>query len=69
MSLIGFHKFLIVTAIVFCAGYAGWEARAFFSGAGGTASLILALVFALLAAGLVYYLFQLSRILGRETTR
>lgn len=67
MSLIGFHRLLIATAVVFCAGYAGWEARIFFSGNGGTGSLVLAIVFALIAAGFVYYLIHLSRILGRET--
>jgi len=69
VSLISFHKLLIATAIVFCAGYAGWEARVFITGNGGTWSLVLAILFALIAAGFVYYLIHLSRILGRETPR
>ncbi len=69
VSLISFHKLLIATAIVFCAGYAGWEARVFISGNGGTWSLVLAILFGLVAAGFVYYLIHLSRILGRETSR
>jgi hypothetical protein len=69
VSLVSFHKLLIATAIVFCAGYAGWEARAFFAGTGGIASLVLAIVFAFLAGGLVFYLVHLSRILGQESSR
>jgi len=69
VSLISFHKFLIAIAIVFCAGYAGWEARVFISGNGGTGSLVLAIFFGLMAAGFIYYLIHLSRILGRETPR
>ncbi len=66
MSLIGFHKVLIATAILFCAGYAGWEARIYLTG-GRTLDAVLAVVFALLAGGLVFYLAHLNRILGRET--
>ena len=63
MSLISFHKLLIATAIVFCAGYAGWEARVFISGSGGPGSLVLSILFGILAAGFVYYLIHLQRIL------
>ena len=67
MSLIGFHRLLIATAIVFCAGYAGWEARAFVRGSGGVGSLLLAVVFGLISVGFIFYLIHLSRILGRES--
>ena len=67
MSLISFHRLLIATAIVFCAGYAGWEARVFITGNGGTLSLVLAILFGLMAVGFIYYLVHLSRILGRES--
>ncbi len=65
MSLIAFHRFLIVTAIVFCFGFALWE----FSGAGtggGFAAALLGSVFTLLGLGLVVYLRRLARFLGYE---
>ncbi len=62
--MIPFHRLLISTAIVFCAGFAGWAAcRWRESGEGGT--LALALVFAVAAAALTYYLRNLKRFLGR----
>jgi hypothetical protein len=62
MSLVSFHRFLITAAILFCLGFAGWEARAYASG-GGTQPLIWAIVFLLLGAGLVVYLARLASIL------
>jgi hypothetical protein len=62
MSLISFHRFLIAIAIVFCAGYAFWELRAFFQH-GSVRALLLALIFAAAAAALGYYLRHLSRFL------
>ena len=64
MSLISFHRFLIVTAIVFCFGFALWE----FSGAGsgGFAAALLGSVFTLLGLGLTVYLRRLARFLGYE---
>ena len=32
MSLLPFHRLLIVVAIIFCAGFAAWELRAFLEG-------------------------------------
>lgn len=62
MSLIGFHRFLISTAILFCAGFAAWEFRAFTTdGTAGT--LALGLGSALAAAAFAYYLINLERIL------
>lgn len=65
MSLIHFHRFLIVCGILFCLGYAGWEVNAFLTTA-STGSLLLAIAFALLAALLGVYLWQLNRWLGYE---
>ncbi|MCG8469209.1 MAG: hypothetical protein MJB57_13550 [Gemmatimonadetes bacterium] len=68
MSVIGFHRFLISTAIVFCAVFAAWEFRAFTSG-GSFGALALGIGFAVAAAGLAYYLAHLTRFLGpREAT-
>lgn len=63
MSLLGFHRFLIVTAIAFCFGYGIWE----FSVAverGGLSAYILGAIFTVLGVGLVVYLRNLGRILG-----
>lgn len=63
MSLISFHRFLIVTAIAFCAGFAAWEVRAYLRFDAGTAALLLAVTFGVLAAGLTVYLVRLRSIL------
>ncbi len=65
MSLIHFHRFLIGTGIVFCAGYAAWEFNAAATG-GGAAAFALGAIFAVLAVGLIVYLRNLRRILGYE---
>ncbi len=65
MSLIGFHRFLIVTAILFCLGFAGWELWAWTT-TRSTATLVLAIVFIVLGIGLGAYLRRLGRILGYE---
>ena len=62
--MIAFHRFLIGTAIVFCAVFAVWSIVAFRS-SGGALPLVLGAVFALAAAGLSYYLKNLRRFLGR----
>ena len=66
MSLIAFHRALILTAILFCLGYAWWELSAYLDGAAGTGAVALAAVFALLAIGLTGYLVRLSSILKLE---
>lgn len=65
MSLIGFHRVLISTAILFCLGFAGLTGASYFR-EGGTGSLVLAVAF--VAAGLLLatYLRYLNRVLGRE---
>lgn len=65
MGIIGFHRFLISAAILFCLGYAGWEFTAYSNDA-GTGALAIALVFLALAAGLGVYLANLNRILHRK---
>ena len=65
MGIIGFHRFLISAAILFCMGYAGWEFAAYSDG-GGTGALMVALLFAAFALGLGVYLANLDRILHRN---
>jgi hypothetical protein len=62
MSLIGFHRFLIAAAIVFCAGYALWELLRVADG-GGLRSVALVVAFSAAALGFGYYLRHLGRIL------
>lgn len=60
--MIFFHRFLIGTAILFCAGFAWWSLEA--SRTSGSLLLkALALAFALGAVALVYYLKNLNRFL------
>lgn len=65
MSLIGFHRLLIATAIVFCGGFALWQFRAF-AADGAPVTLLIGIAFVVAAAGLVYYLRNLPRFLGRS---
>lgn len=62
MTLIGFHRLLITAAILFCGGFAAWEFARYADGAGGS-TLALGVTFAVLTAGLVYYLVNLRRFL------
>ncbi|MFQ5703846.1 MAG: hypothetical protein ACE5HT_07475 [Gemmatimonadales bacterium] len=62
--MIGFHRLLIATAILFCGGFAAWSFIAFKAN-GGTLSLVLGVSFAGAAAALSYYLAHLKRFLGR----
>jgi len=68
MSLIGFHRFLIVTAIVFCLGFGVWEFSSVESG-GGLRAVALGSIFTLLGIGLGAYLRRLARFLGYEDDR
>ena len=65
MSLVAFHRFLISAGILFCAGFAAWETRAFMEN-GGALSIVLAITFAVLGIGLVLYLLRLNRFLGYD---
>ncbi|MBI1966777.1 MAG: hypothetical protein HYS40_02200 [Gemmatimonadetes bacterium] len=62
--MIPFHRLLIATAIVFCAGFALWAFGRYlaFKSLG---MLALTLAFALFATALAYYLRHLKRFLGR----
>lgn len=62
MSLIGFHRILIASAIVFCAGFAAWEFVAY-SRDGGTGTLLIGVAFAAGAVLLGVYLAHLKRVL------
>jgi hypothetical protein len=62
--MIAFHRLLIGTAIVFCAGFAAWALLAFRSN-GGALLLALGLGFGLATVALSYYLKNLRRFLGR----
>ena len=63
MSLIAFHRVLILTAIAFCLAFAGWELRAYQSADAGGGAVITAAVFAFLALVLTGYLARLRSIL------
>lgn len=65
MSLIGFHRVLIATAIVFCLGFSGLTGASFLRD-GGSGSLVLALGFAAAGLLLATYLRHLNRVLGRD---
>jgi len=62
MSIIGFHRFLISTAILFCGGFAIWEFLNF-STTGSTLTFLLGVFFSLAAGALGYYLANLTRFL------
>jgi hypothetical protein len=62
--MIFFHRFLITTAILFSIGFAAW-AFVQFRDSGGTGQLVLAIVFAVIAVGLIVYLKNLKRFLHR----
>ena len=62
--MIAFHRFLIGTAIIFCAVFALWAIVAYRAD-GGTVPLVLGIAFALGGAGLGYYLKNIRRFLGR----
>jgi hypothetical protein len=62
--MIPFHRLLIATAILFCAGFAVWAAWSYRQ-SGDAVTLIVALGSAVAAAALTYYLRHLQRFLGR----
>lgn len=63
--MIIFHRFLIGTAILFCAFFACWAFVAFRE-AGGNGTLVLSVAFAVATILLSYYLKNLNRFLGRR---
>jgi hypothetical protein len=62
--MIPFHRFLIGTAIVFCAVFALWSHRMYLV-SGGTIFRVLAAGFGAATVALCYYLMNLRRFLGR----
>jgi hypothetical protein len=62
--MIAFHRFLIGTAILFCAGFSLWALLAF-RASGGAMALVLGIIFAVCTVALGYYLKNLRRFLGR----
>ena len=62
--MIIFHRFLIGTAILFCAGFAVWvflDSRT----SGSAGAMVLSVTFAVAAVALSYYLKNLKRFLHR----
>jgi len=55
--MIPFHRLLIATGVLFCAGFAAWSVW--------RGALPLGVGFAVLAVGLGYYLTHLKRFIGR----
>lgn len=66
MSLIGFHRFLIAAAIVFCFGFAVWELMTWWVGR-APGALLLGGTFVVLGGLLSFYLSRLRRFLGIGT--
>jgi hypothetical protein len=62
--MIAFHRFLIGTAILFCAGFSVWALAAFRAN-GGAVPLVLGVTFGIGTLALSYYLKNLRRFLGR----
>jgi hypothetical protein len=63
MNLVTFHRVLIATAILFCAGYGVWEIVGYTRGT-GTAHLLIGLAALAAAALLLFYLRRLRRFLN-----
>lgn len=61
--MIIFHRFLIVTAILFCAGFSAWTIAGWRAGESGRGTLALGVAFALAAIALAVYLRNLKRFL------
>ena len=68
MSIVGFHRVLIATAILFCGVFGVWEALAF-ARRGGWVDLALAAAFGVAGCGLGFYLAHLNRFLDRTPSR
>jgi hypothetical protein len=62
--MIPFHRLLISTAVLFCAGFALWAGWSYRESGDGV-TLVMAVGSAAAAAALSYYLRHLKRFLGR----
>ena len=65
MSLIGFHRVLIGTGILFCFGFAAWELVLWWV-TRGAGALVMGILFLVLGGGLSWYLANLKRFVGYE---
>ena len=63
MSLLPFHRLLIVTAIAFCLGFALWL---LVHDQPDTLEVVLAVAFVAAGGGLAYYLLRLRHFLGLD---
>ena len=63
--MINFHRLLITTAIIFCAGFSYWGLREYRE-THTTWSLASTVAFAIFAVGLAVYLAFLKRFLGTK---
>lgn len=68
MTLVGFHRVLISTGILFCAGFALWMYLAY-SRTGSLGALVVSSLFVVAAVALGFYLRHLNRILGISAER
>lgn len=62
--MVNFHRLLIGTAIVFCAGFALWGWREY-QAAHTSWALASSIAFAVFAVALAVYLYNLKRFLGQ----
>lgn len=62
LSLIWFHRFLIVCGTIFCASFAAYQFKIYVD-QGGAGKLVLSVVFMILAVALFWYLRNLRRFL------
>jgi hypothetical protein len=69
MSLIDFHRVLILAAIAFCFGFAGWELNEYMRAGGGSGAIAVAAVFTVLGVALAVYLVRLRSILRLRDPR
>lgn len=65
LSLVKFHRLVTTALTLGLAALAGWRAEAFLAGRGWT-DLLVAVLAAAAAAGLLLYLARLNRVLHRE---
>ncbi len=68
LNLIWFHRVLIGCAVIFCGSFGAYEFLRY-RDVGGGAKLVLALVFAVLAVALFWYLRNLDRFLNLPNRR
>lgn len=65
MSLIAFHRVLITAGILFAGSFSAWQIRRFLED-GAALHVLLAAGFGAATVGLIWYLLNLDRFLGRS---